>query len=71
MSVAMEIEISGMYEGNYVVSALDSESPSTTLASDAELRDHLRDRGLNEQRINTAMQDFRRKPRKIRLPVDH
>jgi hypothetical protein len=65
----MRIEVLGMFGGNYAIFELDGEGDPVEISSDAELRGHLRTRGLTEQQISNAIADLKAEPRKITLTV--
>ena len=65
----MKIEIQGTFNGGYII--FDAEGPilAKTVSSDANLRSYLRKRGVEEWRINSAIEDLRHPPRKVELTV--
>jgi hypothetical protein len=48
------IEIFGMFGGNYEIFELEGEGDPTEVASDAQLREHLLNRGMRDQQITQA-----------------
>ena len=65
----MKVQISGMFDGGYVIAPYQGEEQIIRVTSDSELRDYLKQRGLDAVAIETAIQALRRTPRQIDLTL--
>ena len=61
--------IEGTFDGGYIIFDVEGPILLKTVSSDGNLRSYLRERGVEEWRIDSAIEDLRHPPRRVGLTV--